>query len=107
MGRLSCTLLHHRPLRGNLIAVNPQNPAAAEMNPDEHELRRRYAEAVRLERIRANLTQAEFALLVGVRLLTVQRWEWAQSMPSAVLRRRLTAMYPRLRDVLGNNEGDD
>jgi transcriptional regulator with XRE-family HTH domain len=71
------------------------------------EFRRRYAEAVRLERIRANLTQPEFAQLVGVSLGTVQQWEYAIKLPSAIVRRRLGAMYPRLRDVLGNGENDE
>lgn len=77
-----------------------QEPAAAAMNEELHrDLRFRYGNAIRLERMRANMTQAEFAEEVGVSLSGLQHWEWGRKLPRPEIRRRLERFYPRLAGV--------
>lgn len=70
------------------------------------ELRLRYAAAIRLERLRANMTQTEFAEVLGVSLASVQAWEVGRKLPRPVLRRRLVGFFPRLAGVWDKDEED-
>jgi transcriptional regulator with XRE-family HTH domain len=55
--------------------------------------------ALRLERLRANLTQPELARLLGVSERAVRGWDIAEFCPNAESRRLIARHFPRLIDA--------